>query len=245
MAAQEGAAGAAAPAAGAPAGPEREPWASVRRSFERAGIRGRDHQVDAVARLLLALSDDADDDDSSGDFNGNSDGSGGEGRATTAAAAAAAGADAGGMLRRVMRQRPPAAAGPEQAPAAAAAQTPPPRGPRARNYLMQHSAGSGKSLTIAALVHALLALGRDGRQAAGGGGGGPSEGCKVEGDGAGGLANGASGGGGGQANGVRGGAFGVVLVVNDRLQLDAQLGDTIAAFLAGGRAQGAGRHMDP
>lgn len=60
------------------------------------------------------------------------------------------------------------------------------------NYLVQHSTGSGKSLTIASLVTALVGW-RD----------------------------------------ALGAHFHTVLVVSDRLQLDRQLGDTVAAFTAG------------
>lgn len=60
------------------------------------------------------------------------------------------------------------------------------------NYLVQHSTGSGKSLTIASLVTALVGW-RD----------------------------------------ALGAHFHTVLVVSDRLQLDRQLGDTVAAFAAG------------
>jgi type I site-specific restriction-modification system R (restriction) subunit len=68
------------------------------------------------------------------------------------------------------------------------------RSRRAPRPTPQHSAGSGKSLTIAVLVHGLLRLGY------------------------------------------------VVLVVNDRLQLDAQLGETVADFLRGAaRARARGR----
>jgi type I restriction enzyme R subunit len=65
--------------------------------------------------------------------------------------------------------------------------------PAAVNYLLQHSTGSGKSLTIACLCCHLV-----------------------------GLTDGA------------GRAFHTVLVVNDRLQLDKQLGDTVETFLQGG-----------
>jgi hypothetical protein len=66
---------------------------------------------------------------------------------------------------------------------------------QAVNYLLQHSTGSGKSLTIACLVCHLVGL--------------------VD---------------------CAGRAFHTVLVVNDRLQLDRQLGDTVEGFLAGGHA---------
>lgn len=61
------------------------------------------------------------------------------------------------------------------------------------NYLLQHSTGSGKSFTIAALATALAGW-RDGA----------------------------------------GGGFGTVLVLNDRLQLDVQLGGCVEAFWRGG-----------
>eukprot|EP00955_Chlamydomonas_euryale_P018422 195876-Chlamydomonas_euryale.AAC.3 len=78
---------------------------------------------------------------------------------------------------------------------AAAAAAPPAREPT--NYLLQHSTGSGKSLTIACLAHALC---------------GWRDACGRE--------------------------FHTVLVVNDRTQLDRQLGDTIVGFLAGERWEG-------
>jgi hypothetical protein len=144
----------------------------LRRAFAAAGRQARDHQVDAVARLVMAVQEDDDDGGNAAD-EGDDDGT--------------AGADTAANGKSP--QRPPS-----EAPAA-----PRPRR-RARNFLLQHSAGSGKSLTIAALVHGLLA-----------------------------VPDGSSSGSGGSSGG---GAFGVVLIVNDRLQLDAQLGDTVAAFLA-------------
>lgn len=97
-------------------------------------------------------------------------------------------------------------------------------GARPLNFLLQHSAGSGKSLTIAALALGLATLvgGADG------GGGGDRVGDR-------GGDRGIDGREGGSGDAAAPPAFGAVLIVNDRLQLDAQLGDTVAAFLAGAR----------
>ncbi|KAG2435439.1 hypothetical protein HYH02_011939 [Chlamydomonas schloesseri] len=82
---------------------------------------------------------------------------------------------------------------PNETNGVAAASEPPPV-----NYLLQHSTGSGKSFTIAALATALAGW-RDGA----------------------------------------GGGFGTVLVLNDRLQLDVQLGGCVEAFWRGnGRPPG-------
>ena len=101
------------------------------------------------------------------------------------------------------------------------------------NYLIQHAAGTGKSLTIAALALSLLSFTPGGSvitrtgpavtmddAAAGEAIGGSADGGALSG----GRAQG------GEAAGQR--VFSTVLVLTDRLQLDKQLGDTVESMLA-------------
>jgi type I site-specific restriction-modification system R (restriction) subunit len=91
------------------------------------------------------------------------------------------------------------------------------RAPRARNYLIQHSVGSGKSLTIAALAGELARVtraaetdnGSESPRQASGGAAGPSPAFRDS----------------------RGAPFRAVLILNDRLQLDQQLTRTVTGYL--------------
>ena len=101
------------------------------------------------------------------------------------------------------------------------------------NYLIQHAAGTGKSLTIAALALSLLSFTPAGSVITRTG---PADTMDdaAEGEAIGGSADrGALSGGraqGGEAAGER--VFSTVLVLTDRLQLDKQLGDTVESMLA-------------
>jgi len=158
----------------------------VAAAFERAGIPGRQHQIDAVSELLMAVqADDTDEDvDASSGSNSN---------------------------QQQQQQQ-------QQQPVQVTAAAPAPAAQRPRNFLLQHSAGSGKSLTIAALVHGLLQSWKGGAGSKLAGGAGRSS----------------------EHSTHSSSGFGVVLIVNDRLQLDAQLGNTVAAFLSSAFGFGGG-----